>query len=77
MWKTVLVLTRPGGSFDSSSHSFAFKILPDMDSMSLSVSSFEMAANTSTPLPMEEMSLPSTVTEADFTLCRTATWRQQ
>jgi hypothetical protein len=65
-------LTRPGGSLSSSSQSFAFSILLAIDSTSFSVSSLEMAARTSKPLPIWEMSSPSTVTEADLTLCNTA-----
>jgi hypothetical protein len=61
--------TRPGGSLESSSQNFVFKILPAMDSMSFSVSSLETAARTSRPLPMEDISWPSTVTEADLTRC--------
>jgi hypothetical protein len=64
--------TRPGGSLDSSSQSLAFSILLAMASTSFSVSSFDMAASTSRPLPIEDISWPSTVTEADLTLCKTA-----
>jgi hypothetical protein len=43
-----------------------------MASTSFSVSSLEMAARTSNPLPIEDINWPSTVTDADLTLCSTA-----
>ena len=57
---------------DSSSQSLAFSILLAMASTSFSVSCLETAARTSNPLPMEETNWPSTVTDADLTLCSTA-----
>jgi len=56
----------------SPSHSFTLSTLLAMDSASLVVSSLPTAAKMSRPLPMVEISCPSTVTEADFTLCMTA-----
>lgn len=56
----------------SSSHSFTFRTFAAMDSASFLVSSLPIAANTKRPLPIVEMSWPSTVTEADLTLCMTA-----
>lgn len=43
-----------------------------MDSTSLVVSSLPIAAKISRPLPMVEIRFPSTVTDADLTLCMTA-----
>ena len=51
----------------SLSHNLAFRILLAMDSTSFWVPSLPMAASTSKPLPIVEISWPSTVTEADLT----------
>jgi hypothetical protein len=56
----------------SPSHSFTLSTLLAMDSTSLVVSSLPIAAKMSRPLPMVEIRLPSTVTDADLTLCMTA-----
>lgn len=56
----------------SSGHNFIFNTFAAIDSTSFLVSSDAMAANTSTPLPIDEIKWLSTVTEADATRCRTA-----
>jgi hypothetical protein len=56
----------------SPSHNFTLSTLLAMDSTSLIVSSLPIAAKISRPLPMVEIRLPSTVTDADLTLCMTA-----
>ena len=58
----------------SPSHSFTLRTLLAMDCASLAVSSLPMAAKIRRPLPMVEISWPSTVTEADLTLWMTAKW---
>jgi hypothetical protein len=52
----------------SPSQSFTLRTLLAMDWASLTVSSLPIAAKIKRPLPMVEMSWPSTVTDADFTL---------
>ena len=56
----------------SSSHILNFRTLDAMASTSFWVSSLPTAAKTRMPLPMEEMRLPSTETDADLTRCITA-----
>lgn len=56
----------------SSSHILIFRTLAARDSASFSVSPGAMAAKTRTPLPMDDTSSLSTVTEADRTRCRMA-----
>ena len=56
----------------SSGHNFIFNTFAAIDSTSFLVSSDAMAANTSTPLPIDETKWLSTVTEADATRCKTA-----
>lgn len=56
----------------ASSQSLTFKILLAILSTSLLVSSLPTAANTSSPLPIVETRVPSTVTDADLTRCKTA-----
>lgn len=67
---------RPTGSVELSSQSLVFKIFEAIDSMSFSVSSLDTAASTNMPFPIDEMSWPSTVTDADLTLCSTAVQSQ-
>ena len=62
-------LTRPP---DSSSHIFILSTLAASESASFSVSPGATAAKTRTPLPMDEMTSLSTVTDADSTRCRIA-----
>ena len=56
----------------SPSHNFTLRTLLAMDWASLAVSSLPMAAKIRRPLPIVEISWPSTVTDADFTLWITA-----
>lgn len=60
----------------SSSQSFILSNLAAEASDSLMVSSLPTAHNASTPLPIDETSLPSTVTEADLTRCKMTNFRQ-
>ena len=57
---------------DSSSHSLNFSSLAANESASFSVSPGATAASTSTPLPIEDTSCWSTVTEAERTRCSMA-----
>ena len=56
----------------SSGHILSFKTLDAIASTSLRVSSGAIAAKTSTPFPIEEISCLSTVTEAEATRWRMA-----
>lgn len=63
-WPQAERLTRPPAS---SSHSFILSTLDATELTSFSVSPGATAAKTSTPLPIDEMTSLSTVTEADST----------
>lgn len=56
----------------SSGHIFSFKTFAAIDSTSVRESPDAIAAKTSIPFPIEEITCVSTVTEAEVTLCRMA-----
>lgn len=66
--------TRPPSS---SSHIFIFTIFLASESASFSVSPGATAAKTNMPLPMDDTTCLSTVTEADRTRCRIAGGREK